>query len=128
MEEEFYAIIKLVSGEEIMSKVCPSQEEDKLLLILDNPVIIEKLTVKQWDTDFIKVIPWIKNSDEDMFIINFDSVITIIETNEIELIKIHQKYSKDKNKKSRKVEPTKKMGYISSIKEARKLLEKIYKS
>lgn len=128
MEEEFYAIIKLVSGEEILSKVCPSQEEDKLLLVLDNPIVIEKLTVKQWNADFIKVVPWIKNSNEDLFIINFDSVITIIETNDTELVKIHQKYSKDKNKTSRKVEPTKKMGYVSSIKEARRILEKIYRS
>ena len=30
MEEEFYATIKLVSGEELVSKVCYLTEEDKL--------------------------------------------------------------------------------------------------
>ena len=37
-EEEFYAAIKMVSGEEVFSKVCPCEEKDRIILILDNPV------------------------------------------------------------------------------------------
>ena len=44
MEEEFYATIKLSSGEEIVSKVCYMTDEDSLLL--DNPFLVEKVTQK----------------------------------------------------------------------------------
>ena len=33
-KEEFHAVIKLVSVEEIFAKVCPCEEEDKTILIL----------------------------------------------------------------------------------------------
>ena len=41
MEEDFYAIIKLISGEEILSKVCPCDEDDRIVLILDNPITMD---------------------------------------------------------------------------------------
>ena len=34
-EEEFLGVIKLVSGEEILSKICPCEEEDTTILILE---------------------------------------------------------------------------------------------
>ena len=39
MEEEFYATVKLISGEEIVSKVCYLEDEDKVLL--ENPLQVE---------------------------------------------------------------------------------------
>ena len=38
-KEEFYAVLKLVSGEEIFAKVSPCEEEDKTILILDLSLI-----------------------------------------------------------------------------------------
>ena len=38
MGEEFYAIIKLTSGEEILSVVCVDESEDEPVIILNNPV------------------------------------------------------------------------------------------
>ncbi len=46
-KEEFHAVLKLVSGEEIFAKVCPCEEEDKTLLILESPVIFEMITIRQ---------------------------------------------------------------------------------
>ena len=40
MEEDFYATLKLISGEEIFAKVSPSFEKDKTILILSNPIFI----------------------------------------------------------------------------------------
>ena len=45
-----------------------------------------------------------------------------------DLIKIHQKFVRERNKKSNKSELTSKMGYLSSIADARIALEKLYKS
>ena len=41
MEKEFYSIIKLVSGEEILSLVCPDENDGDPVLILQNPIKIK---------------------------------------------------------------------------------------
>ena len=45
MEEDFYAVIKLISGEEIFAIVSPEEHEDRTMLILHNPVTIEVVTL-----------------------------------------------------------------------------------
>ena len=39
MEEEFYATVKLLSGEELVAKVCYLPDEDKV--ILEKPLMVE---------------------------------------------------------------------------------------
>ena len=102
MEEEFYALIKLISGEEILSKVCPCDEEDRIILILDNPITMETINIRQLGITTIKVSPWIKFSEDSMFVIDMNKVITMTETNDEDLIQMHQKYVREKNKTSNK--------------------------
>ena len=128
MEDDFYAIIKLISGEEILSKVCPCDEDDRIMLILDNPITMESVTIRQLGISTIKVSPWIKFADDSMFIIDMEKIITMTEINDEDLIKMHQKFVKERNKKSNKSELTSKMGYLSSVADARISLEKLYKS
>jgi hypothetical protein len=128
MEEDFYAIIKLISGEEILSKVCPCDEDDRIMLILDNPITMESVTIRQLGISTIKVSPWLKFADDSMFIMDMEKVITMTEINDEDLIKMHQKFVRERNKKSNKSELTSKMGYLSSIADARISLEKLYKS
>jgi hypothetical protein len=128
MEEEFYATIKLVSGEEIFSKVCPCTEENRIILILDNPVVIETITMRHTGMKALKVDPWMKYTEDEMFIVNMDKVITMTEVNDKIFIKIYQKYLKDKDKKSGRSEISPNMGYVSSVADARISLEKLYKS
>lgn len=128
MEEEFYGIIKLISGEEVFAKICPCDDEGDTLLMLESPVTMETITVRHLGVTTIKVSPWVKMSDEDLFIVHMDKVITITETYDKDLIKMHKKYVKDKNKKSNKTNLSEKMGYLSNIADARISLEKLYKS
>ena len=128
MEEDFYAIIKLISGEEIFSKVCPCDEDDRIMLILDDPITMESVTIRQLGISTIKVSPWIKFADDSMFIMDMEKVITMTEITDEDLIKIHQKFVRERSKKSNKSELTSKMGYLSSIADARISLEKLYKS
>ena len=128
MEDDFYAIIKLISGEEILSKVCPCDEDDRIMLILDNPITMESITIRQLGISTIKVSPWLKFADDSMFIMDMEKVITMTEINDEDLIKMHQKFVREKNKKSNKSELTSKMGYLSTIADARITLEKLYKS
>lgn len=128
MEEEFYAVIKLISGEEIFSKVCPCEEDERTLLILDNPVTIETVSLRQFGVTGVKVNPWIKFTDDSMFIINMDKVLTISEVTDEDILKMYNKYIKNKHKDSKSNKPTSNMGYLSSIADARIYLEKLYKS
>ena len=128
MEEDFYAVIKLVSGEEIFSIVCPSDEEDQLMLILNNPVTIEVIVMRQLGMQGYKIDPWLKFADDDTFLLDMEKVLTISEVRDEEMIEMYHKFLRQKNEKDSKNPITKEMGYLSSVTEARKMLEKLYES
>ena len=48
MEDEFFAALKLTTGEELIAKVCYMNEEDTLLV--DNPMVVEKIVQKRGNT------------------------------------------------------------------------------
>ena len=89
---------------------------------------METILIRKLEMTTIKVTPWIKFSNNRMFVMDMKNVITITEVDDEDLIHIHQKYVREKNKKSNKSELTSKMGYLSSIADARITLEKLYKS
>jgi len=124
MEEEFYASIKLVSGEEIFAIVCPTNEEGRTLLILENPVIIDPMVSRNAGIVGYKVRPWMKIPDDDIYIIDMDKIITMTEIHDKQIIGIYKKYMSD----SSQVNLEKSMGFISKVDDARKVLEKIYNS
>ena len=47
IEDDFYATIKFKSGEEIFAKVAASEEVNRTVLLLSNPI---RLTPTQYDT------------------------------------------------------------------------------
>jgi hypothetical protein len=133
MGDEFYAIIKLVSGEEVFSQVCIDENEGDPVVVLSSPVIMK--SVQNLNGILIKVKPWIDLSDDDFFIIKPDKIITMTETKNKNLIRLYENYINDENvdifnssdSESGKVNLSNRMGYISSVKEAREVLEKIFK-
>jgi hypothetical protein len=131
MGEEFYCIVKLVSGEEILSIVSIDETEDETLLILQNPVIVKPFT-NQHGT-FIKIRPWIELSDDDFYIIKMDKIITLTETKNEKLIQMYDHYLNDDHngielyKPSGQVDISNEMGYVSSVEEARERLENLFK-
>ena len=124
IEDDFYATIKLKSGEEIFTKVAACEEDDRTLLILSNPIIVEELTVRGKFHGY-KMEPWLKTASDDMFIINMDQVITMSETDSIEMIVYYQDYVRKLNK-TNNTKLDRKMGYLSSVHEAKEVLEKLY--
>jgi hypothetical protein len=130
MGEEFYCVIKLVSGEEILSLVMADENDGDPVLILQNPVTIK--TVQNNQGHYIKIKPWIELSLDDFFIVRPDKIITMTEINDKKLIEIYNSYIlEDTNVELHKtggvVKPSQKMGYIGSVEDARKKLEKIFK-
>ena len=128
IKEEFYAIIKLVSGEEIFALVMPDEVNDDTVIVLQNPVIMTMMGGNHGS--FIKVKPWMELTDEDFFIIKFDKVIYITETDDKKLINIYNDFIEnpfDIESIENEVKPDSKMGYISNVNDARKKLEEDWK-
>ena len=128
MNEEFYATIKLISGEEIFAQVTPCEEEDRTLLILDTPVKFESIMIKHMGVNAVKVEPWISLGDDSMVIIDMSKVITISEVKDEQILCIYNKYLRDKDRDSNQTKVNENMGFLASIAEARVNLEKLYKS
>jgi len=127
-KEEFHAVIKLVSGEEIFSKVCPCEEEDKTILILDCPVTFENIVIRQIGVSAVRINPWLKMSDDPTVVMNMDKVITMTEVHDKHLIKVYNRYLKEKDQITNRTDINENMGFLSSVSDARVFLEKLYKS
>lgn len=129
MGEEFYCILKLVSGEEIFSLISVDDSEENPIIILQNPVVMA-LMHSQGNT-FVKVKPWMELSDEDIFMIRLDKVITMSESKDKKLIDLYNNFiSSDIDElmsNESKVKLTEDMGYKGSVEDFRKKLEDIYK-
>ena len=128
MEEEFYSIIKLVSGEEIFALVSVDENDDNPILVLQNPVVMS--TINTPGGGMIKVKPWLNLTEESMFMVRLDKVITMIEAKDQKLIDVYNNYNEDTDEEESldgSVMPTPKMGYLSSVKDARKDLEDLFK-
>ena len=128
MEDDFYATIKFKNGEEIFAKVSASEEEDRTMLVLSNPVMATEVKAKGGLVGY-KVEPWLKTTKEDLFIINMADVLTISESNDVHMISMFQQFVTDSDKmKNGEPKLSKKMGYISTVRDAKDILEKLYKS
>ena len=127
MEDDFYGTIKFKNGEEIFAKVAASEEEDRTMLILHNPILITEIKGKRGIVGY-KVEPWLKTSREDMFIINMADVLTLSESSDVEMIMMHQRYLRDSQyDEDNRSKINRKMGYIGNVHDAKELLEKLYK-
>ena len=128
MEEDFYATIKFKSGEEIFARVGYSEEEDRTFLLLESPITIEKVKNRTGAAVYAyKVEPWLKTSKDDIFVVNLEDVLTLNESNDVDTIAMHEAFSRQQDYTyNPKKKLNRKMGYISTIKEAKKSLEKLY--
>jgi len=128
IEEDFYATVKLKTGEEIFAKVAASEEEDRTILIISNPIIINEIKDKRGTFGY-KIEPWLKTTSEDMFIVNLDDILTLSESSDIEMITMYQSYIREYDKvKNNQSKISRKMGYIANVNDAKEILENLYKN
>ena len=118
IEEDFYATIKLKSGEEIFCKVAATEEEDRTMLIVSNPIIVSEIKGRMGVVGY-KIEPWLKTADDDTFLISREKVITLSECKNNDTINYHLKYIKQKNDNdlSNPYEEklTKEQGYVCNV-------------
>ena len=127
IEDDFYATIKLNSGEEIFARVAASEEEDRTMLIVHTPVTVSEIKNKTGLLGY-KVEPWLKTTRDDMFIINIDKVITLTESSDLEMITMYQHFLRDAQRNYHNQHKlNRRMGYISNVRDAKENLEKMFK-
>ncbi len=126
IEDDFYCTIKFKCGDEIFAKVAASEEDDRTMLLVSNPIVVEEMTVRGQVTGY-KFEPWLKTTKDDMFVINLEDVLTMSESEDIEMILYYQEYVRKSNKTNYS-KLDRKMGYISSVNDAKEVLEKLYES
>ena len=66
MGEEFYSIIKLMTGEEIFALVSVDENNGAPVVIVQNPLVMKVMDSPKGS--FIKVKKWIELSEEDMYV------------------------------------------------------------
>lgn len=131
MEEEFFSTIKLITGEEIVAKVCYMEEEHSLLL--ENPKKVEPVKQRRngETIDGFVLVDWIHSTYENMFVLSMDRVLTMSELDKrIERYYISTLEGDTSENDQGRVPSSKlnqRMGYLGSVNEMKKTLEKIYK-
>jgi len=128
IEEDFYATIKLKSGEEIFAKVSPSEEEGLILLLVSNPIVISEIKSRSGISAY-KLEPWLKTTKEDLFIVQMNDVLTMSESSDVEMIMMYQSYIRQsKKEKNNESKISRRMGYLANVNDAKEILEKIFKN
>ena len=131
MGEEFYSVIKLTTGEEIFALVSIDENDGDPLLVMQNPVTMKMSRSSRGMT--LRVKPWMEIPDDDFFIVRLDKIITMTEVKDESMIEFYNSYLEEdstedlSNPSSHKTKLTNKMGYVSTVEEAREMLENLYK-
>ena len=127
MEDDFYGTIKFKNGEEVFARIAASEEVDRTMLVIHHPITVCEVKARAGTVGY-KVEPWLKTTREDMFIINMDNVLTMSESSDVHMITMFQQFVQDQARDNRnQPKLSRKMGYISSVNDAKDILEKLYR-
>ena len=130
MGEEFFATVKLITGEEIVSKVVYLEDEDKVML--ENPLQVDAAKQRKGALEIsgFAFKEWVCATFDKMFIINRDHIITVseIEGPIVDFYKetlLRMENGKSLNGKGGKL--PRGSGYLGSVTDMKKSLENIFK-
>jgi len=129
MGEEFHAVLKLITGEEIFSLVSVDENDGDSIIMLSNPVIMKMMTSPTGH--YVKVKPWLELPDQDLFLIKYDKIVTMSEVTDKQMIKFYTRYLNEDDidiEVDGQVSLNNKMGFITTVSDARKSLENIFKN
>ena len=128
MGDEFYAVLKLVTGEEIFALVSVDENDGDPIIMLSNPVVMKMLY--NGVGQYVKVRPWLELPTEDLFLMKYDKIITMSEISDKQMIKFYNRYLNEDDvdiELDGKVSLNPKMGLLTTVEDARQSLENIFK-
>ena len=127
MEDDFYATLKFKNGEEIFARIAASEEDNRTMLLVHHPILVSEIKGKKGLLGY-KVEPWLKTTREDMFIINLTDVLTLSESQDVEMICMHQNFVRDSSEYiTNHSKINRRMGYLGNVNDTKEILEKLFK-
>ena len=128
---DIYAVIKLVSGEEIFGQVEEFHDEQVKAIMIIDPCTIKEIPSRRGNFSFYKVDGWIKLSEDRIFCLEMKHIMLYTRCDDMEIISTYKKWvrslNNDQEPSAMKVGVSTSMGYISSVDTARESLERIFK-
>ena len=126
--DEFYASLKLVSGEEILALVVVDNTGKPENIVISNPVVCKEIRSSGTNIPMgYKFEPWMKLTDDDTYVLPLEKVITLSQITSNEIVDTYKDVV-EYGFKATNPDLTKDMGYINTVSKARDMLEKLYRS
>ena len=134
MEPDFIATIKLITGEELISKVSYMPDDDSL--VLESPMSVSRIdaTKKNIRVAGFALNEWIHSTFDHMFVLPKKHVLTMTEVEDKQIQEFYKdcvmKHNAQVSMHRETYEPRKfdrSMGRLGSIMETKKSLEDIFK-
>ena len=134
MEPDFIATIKLITGEELISKVSYMPDDDSL--VLENPMEVTRIDQQKKNVRIngFALTEWIHSTFDHMFVLPKQHVLTMTEVEDKKIESFYQdsvrRHILDVETFRETFEPKKfsrEMGHLGSAKDTRKKLEDLYK-
>ena len=127
MGDEYHAVLKLVTGEEIFALVSVDENDGDPIIMLSNPVVMKMLYSPAGQ--YVKIRPWLELPTEDLFLLKYDKIITMSEISDKQMIHFYNKYLNEDDidiELDGKVTLNNKMGLLTTVEDARQSLERIF--
>ena len=126
--DEFYASLKLVSGEEILALVVVDNTGKPENIVISNPVVCQEIRSSGTNIPMgYKFEPWMKLTDDDTYVLPLEKVITLSQITSNEIVDTYKDVV-EYGFNATNPDITKDMGYVTSVSKARDILEKLYRS
>ena len=132
MKDSFPATIKLVTGEEVLCEISPTEENGQEFFLVSNPIVVNE----QMNLDHQKgvavsgLIPkkWMMYSGDDLTIVYKQHVISISEMDKFgaDFYKKALIAAKVSSPIKRRVSSEENVGFVGKIEQSREALEKMY--
>ena len=130
--DSFHATMKLVTGEEVLAEITPSEENGTEFFVALNPIVVNE----QVQLDHKKgiamagLVPkkWMMYASDDMSIIYKNHVVSISEMDKfgVEFYNKALIAAKCSSPIKKKVDSSENVGYVGKIESSREQLEQIY--
>jgi len=132
MNENFYAIIKLISGEEIFGQVEEFYDDQAKAILVCDPCTIKEIPSRRGNFSFYKVDSWMKLTEDRIYCIEMKHIMFYSRCDDLDIISTYKKWVRSINNEEEestalKVGVSTSLGYVSSVDKARESLERIFK-
>ena len=137
-DEQFFAALKLNTGEEVLGEVLISEDPDtkKDMIFIQNPAKTKVIELPDSDDESVRnhkvamgLIRWMNFSDEDFYVLDESAIISIAPMSK-EAVMMYKRWIRKEIKQEEteesEVPMNENMGLVAKVEDARKLLEKLF--